>query len=371
MRNNGHSRLSESIDQFFDTDVSHFVGTLDRIEARLPSQVTPTRNDTWTEIDAAFCDSRASCSAIERRHEGQPDVLLETQKRFRRETDRWFQSSWFGRHARTKPGGFAGDYEMLCMVYDNPPFQPGVGGYLDLSLSQLPLARAVRARLRSAEEFLNQELLHRSGDVRILNVASGPCREYLSWTEPRPDLKLHVTCLDNDQRALDYVEAHVQPKAAAISTMTLARYNALRTKSAATTVRKFGRFDILYSVGLCDYIPDKPLIGMLSGWRQTLTDNGVLYVAFKDCERYDSTPYQWHLDWHFLQRTEQDVYQLFDAAGFDVNCIETTRDDTGIILNFICRHPSKSRIRVDGQSPLRHHVGTAQWLRERQNRVSR
>ena len=86
---------------------------------------------------------------------------------------------------------------------------------------------------------------------------------------------------------------------------------------------------------------------MLSAWRETLNDGGVLYVAFKDCERYDKTPYQWHLDWFFFQRTQQDMSNLYEAAGFDLDHIETTRDDTGIIINFIDRKPSEKLVRFD------------------------
>jgi extracellular factor (EF) 3-hydroxypalmitic acid methyl ester biosynthesis protein len=125
------------------------------------------------------------------------------------------------------------------------------------------------------------------------------------------------------------------------------QYNALRTRSAATNKRKFGTFDVIYSVGLCDYLSDRHLIGMLSAWRETLNEGGVLYVAFKDCERYEKTLYQWHLDWFFFQRTEQDVLNLFKAAGFDVDRMETSRDDTGIVINFIDRQVSKEMVRID------------------------
>jgi len=209
------------------------------------------------------------------------------------------------------------------------------------------LARAVRARRNAAQRFLEEELASRSGTVRMLNVASGPCQEYMHWTKTFGADRIELCCLDNDPSAIQHVRDNVVPTATGIAQFDLHQYNALRTKSAETTVRKFGRFDIVYSIGLCDYIPDGPLIAMLQGWRDTLSEDGVIYVAFKDCRQYDKTPYQWHLDWHFLQRTEEDCWELLAKAGYDVSDMEVTRDDTGIIINFITGVKSRNNRRVD------------------------
>lgn len=72
-----------------------------------------------------------------------------------------------------------------------------------------------------------------------------------------------------------------------------------------------------------------------------------MYVAFKDCTRYDHIPYQWHLDWFFYQRTREDVLRLYESAGFDVNAIELSEDATGIITNYLCRAASGIQRRID------------------------
>ena len=105
--------------------------------------------------------------------------------------------------------------------------------------------------------------------------------------------------------------------------------------SAVVNVERFGRSDLIYSVGLCDYIPDKYLIPMLEGWRGSLSPGGTVYVAFKDCKRYTTPEYQWLVDWFFLQRTEEECRHLFAAAGYDMDELEMSRDETGIIINFV------------------------------------
>jgi hypothetical protein len=134
------------------------------------------------------------------------------------------------------------------------------------------------------------------------------------------------------------------------------RYNALRTRSAETTTRKFGRFDIIYSVGLFDYLPDDLLVDILGALPKTLSEGGVVYIGFKDTERYDKTPYQWHLDWFFFQRTKEDCLRLYERAGIRSETVETTRDDTGIIMNFVSRREAPSFVRTDMPENILHRI---------------
>ena len=73
----------------------------------------------------------------------------------------------------------------------------------------------------------------------------------------------------------------------------------------------------------------------------------VLLVAFKDTRRYDATPYQWLLDWHFFQRTDEDCRMLFELAGFNMAALEMTRDATGVIMNFISHAAAPGVVRFD------------------------
>ena len=124
-------------------------------------------------------------------------------------------------------------------------------------------------------------------------------------------------------------------------------YNALKMTSPENNRRQFGSPDIIYSVGLCDYLPDRYLIRILDGWRQTAGEDGIVYVAFKDALRYHGAEYQWHVDWHFYARTEEDCRNLFAKAGYDVDRMEVHRDETGIIMNFIARTEALRGVRID------------------------
>src|SRR5690606_19762114 len=134
----------------------------------------------------------------------------------------------------------------------------------------------------------------------IMNVACGAAREFTAGFEAVADREIDVTLIDNDTQALEFVQTKVAASIPANISINYVRYNALRMTKATANVERFGRPDIIYSVGLCDYIPDEYLVPMLRGWRETLSPGGVVYVAFKDKHLYEAAEYQWMVDWYFF-----------------------------------------------------------------------
>jgi extracellular factor (EF) 3-hydroxypalmitic acid methyl ester biosynthesis protein len=355
------ARKRGGIQRFFAEDVEPFCRRLAELEAEIDPAAAPMHDDAHhRRVLQAFQQSQVACRRFEDEHQADSAVVLDVQERFRKATEPWFGLSWIAHRARSKPSGFAGDYEMLIKLYDEATPACGLGGYLDLCILDLPLARAVRSRLAGARRFLIQEIESRRTDVRILDIACGPCREYLDWPIRDGTQSIEIVAMDSDPKALEYIDTHVAKNLTGSTKLRAVRYNAFRTRSAAATVRKFGKFDILYSVGLCDYLSDEHLVTMLAAWRETLNDGGMLYVAFKDTERYDQTPYQWHLDWFFFQRTLDDVLRLYTGAGFDVEAIGTSRDATGIIVNFLHRRPLRRLTRADGAGGVVGHLADSQ-----------
>lgn len=342
--------MHADLEGFFSRDVPSFTRKLADLAGRVDPSAEPRDDGCLAELTDAITRSSQACSRIESLIGDDEPLLKDAQDRFRQAIAEWFDRSWFMQRAKAKPRGYPGDYELLTGIYDRRAKNRGFGGYLDLYFLNTTLSRAVRARLMAAKMFLLQEVGRRRGDVAILNVASGPCREYVDGFLHSPNCRVHITCVDADRQALEYVRAHVMSVEVDMPDMECACYNALRMSSAKNNIRKFGKCDIIYSVGLCDYIPDKYLVPMLRGLRDTLNQDGLLYIAFKDSERYDKTEYQWHADWHFFQRTEDDCRELFRQAGCDEDGLEMTRAETGVIMNFVARVKRPAVVRVDGAS---------------------
>jgi len=324
-----------------------FTERLADLSRRIAPDAQPRKDDFYRELYAAWQDSCRACREIEAQLDGEPEELQGAKQSFREQICPWLDQSWFMHRARVKPRGYPGDYATLVGIYDNVSKSRGLGGYFDLYFLNTTLARGVRERMLCARQFLHDEMARRQGDISVLNVACGPFREYAAGIRVPSHCRLNVTCIDYDQEALDYVRALTADWAPGSPRVTCVRHNALRMSSARSNIDKFGRADIIYSVGLFDYLPDKHLIPMLAGLRESVNEDGVVYAAFKDCRRYDKTEYQWHVDWYFYQRTEEECIDLFAQAGYDMSALEVARDSTGVILNFLGRMKPARILRAD------------------------
>lgn len=356
---------ASALDRFVQECIVPLEQGLAQVESELSPEAVPVRGDDFhRRVARLFEESQAACREFDALHQGEAALIADAKKLFLERTAPWFEQSWIANRSRTKPSGFPGDYDMLIKLYEQTTPARGVGGYLDLCIQDLPLACAVRARLDCARRFLLEALESRTGTVRILDIASGPCREFEAWPELDGNKEVEIVAMDSDPSALQHVQTQIATRLPATTRLRPVRHNALRTRSAEATIRQFGRFDLIYSVGLCDYLTDDHLIGLLAAWRDTLQEGGVLYVAFKDTLEYDHTPYQWHLDWYFYQRTHEDVLKLYRAAGFEVENLEISRDATGIITNYVYLDQTSTLRRVDAphaaepRAPKSRSVGT-------------
>jgi SAM-dependent methyltransferase len=342
--------MKSAIDDFLLQQLPAISQSLEQLDRQIPADAEPTSEYVLAELSRCLYGSLAVCRQLEKQLEGEdPALVKDLQKKYREAIWPWIRKSWCMNRSIVKPRGYPGDYQMLTTIYDNTPRSKGLGGYLDRFWLNLTLARAVAGRMIALRDFLVDELARREGKVTVLNVACGACREYTEDFRIPAETLVALTCIDNDEEALDYVRQNVAPHVAENLAIDCVRYNALRMTSSAANIKRFGYSDIICSVGLCDYIPDEYLVPMLKGWRESLAERGIVYVAFKDALLYDKTEYQWLLDWYFFQRTEPDFIRLFREAGYDLNQIEARRDVSGVIINYCCRTSGiRNAFRLDG-----------------------
>ncbi len=347
--------MKPAIEEFLSQHLPQISRSLEDLDRQIPADAEPDSDEILAEVTRRLYGSLAVCKQLESRISGEdPALVKDLQKKYRETIWPWISKSWCMNRSIAKPRGYPGDYQMLTTIYDNAPKSKGLGGYLDRFWLNLTLARAVAGRMIALREFLVSEFAHREGKVSVLNVACGACREYIEDFRIPSNTTVSLTCIDNDEEALDYVRRNVACHVPENLKIDYVRYNALRMTSSTGNIKRFGYSDIICSVGLCDYIPDEYLVPMLKGWRESLADSGVVYVAFKDALLYDKVEYQWLMDWYFFQRTEPDFLRLFHDAGYDLGQIEATRDSTGVIINYCCRtSASPNVVRIDGSEKTR------------------
>ncbi len=262
------------------------------------------------------------------------DVIRAARTRFREKTNKMFSKSYLMNRTRVWPQGSQGDYKTLELAYKNSPLSEGMGYYLDRFLLDLPLAHAVRDRIKKLELMLKDELMKREHPA-VLNIACGACRELVGIVPEIIDSGAKVVCVDSDNDALDYAQRRLAD-AGLRENIEFFKYNALRLFDYETSVEDFGSLDIIYSVGLFDYLPSDFLVKMFRTLYQMLNPGGIFIPAFKDAQRYRPQYYHWLVDWDgFLQRKEGDFKKILSDSGIPSSSVTELRDKTGIIVFYL------------------------------------
>lgn len=277
------------------------------------------------------------CEEFEQRVKDQ-DIIRDARIEFREKTNPILSKSFFINRVRTWPQGYQGDYKTLEGAYRNIPLSEGIGYYLDLYLLNLPLAHAVRNRLKKLKEILRNELLDRQ-KPSVLNIACGSCREVFELAPEIEKSGAKITCIDLDNDALSFAANRLSYTN--ISTLTsdqvnLHKYNALRMFDNELNMNEFGKQDIIYSVGFFDYLPSDFLVNMLKALYNLLNPKGILISSFKDATRYRHQDFHWIVDWDgFLQRSEEDFRSIFFDAEIPDSAISEMREDSGTIVFYV------------------------------------
>ncbi|MEW6001693.1 MAG: methyltransferase domain-containing protein [Nitrospirota bacterium] len=324
--------IKEKWIQYIDIATIELLESLRSIEKEIESGGTEPEK-TYNKIINVINDFLQKAERFE--HEiGDKEIIKNAQIDFRLKTNHIFSKSYCINRTRTWPQGHQGDYKTLEGVYRNIPLSEGIGYYLDLVSLNLPLAEAVRNRIKKLEEILKDEIIKRKGPA-ILNIACGSCRELMGIASEIRESKAKIICIDNDNDALAFAQNRLS-YTGILPQVELRKYNALRMFDDELNMSEFGKQDIIYSVGLFDYLPSEFLIKMLRALYKLLNPGGKLIAAFKDANQYKSQVYHWIGDWDgFLQRNEEDFRDILYDAKIPHSAIEESREDTGIIIFYI------------------------------------
>jgi extracellular factor (EF) 3-hydroxypalmitic acid methyl ester biosynthesis protein len=315
-----------------DAAADHFNAEMTNIEKRC-ADAAESGEDLLDAVKNSSDRVLSVCGEVERLLQDK-DMIREARLRFYEKTDPILSKSYLIKRTRTWPQGYQGDYKTLETIYRKTPHSSGIGYYLDLMGLNAPLAEGVRNRIKKLSEILRGELLERQQPL-ILNIACGSCRELMEIAPEIISSRARITCVDTDNDALAFAQDRLT-YAGVIEQVELRKYNALRMFDDAMNLGEFGPQDIIYSVGLFDYLPDDFLVKLLRALYNLLRPKGKLIAAFKDAARYRSQDYHWLADWDgFLQRTETDFLRILNQAGIPDSSLSASREESGIIVFYM------------------------------------
>ena len=235
----------------------------------------------------------------------------------------------FVRRLQEWPRGYPGDFETvehLCSERNAAPPDTLAWFCEQYSLSR-PIAQQHRNKVQHQAARIMRTLLEHPRTARILSIACGSCPDFSLVGDHLASLAGEVWLNDSDADALALSarrlkevrdRVHIRPG------------NAVRV--VAKAARNGQRFELVLAGGLFDYLPDKQAAYLIGQAHAILSSGGVFYFT----NIAQGNPYrpliEYFGDWFLIERTEEDVLRLCDAAGIDRHRVAIRRDESGLAM---------------------------------------
>jgi SAM-dependent methyltransferase len=264
-------------------------------------------------------------------------IMQRVKDRFRQLVGTWIYKSIIVKRGFEKPRGYPGDYKMLETVYDNKPLSKDFGLYSDNCFLKSPYAAAVRIRKDRLREILTDFInTNASREINILDIACGSCREIKELlTEIKAKGIVNFSCLDWDEQALQFSQNVLLPNAPKNIQFKFIKQDVMELIKDEKIANALGKHNLIYSIGLIDYLPDRVLKKLIAALYQLLEKGGQLILTHKNSEKtFPPLPPDWFCDWKFVPRNKEETVNLFYTCGIDGFSLSIESDDFAYIYYF-------------------------------------
>jgi extracellular factor (EF) 3-hydroxypalmitic acid methyl ester biosynthesis protein len=241
---------------------------------------------------------------------------------FRKQLWHIIKCSPFMIRTNIKPRGYAGDFEMMKMIYDNDyNGHSTFGMILHKHSVEHPAAVAVRTRRKLISQTFSK--IKKSANktdkrkIEILSVACGPFYELQDIIDNAKDtFHYNFTLLDQDQLALDTAKKIKEKKEKEFSVKLNVKFLNESVRTMLTTKKiadKWGKFNFIYSMGLFDYLTPPVARVVLRKLIQLLAPKGEMVIGNFHVSNPSKLYMEYWHDWVLYYRTEDEFLELLNS----------------------------------------------------------
>jgi len=235
--------------------------------------------------------------------------------------------------ARTnlKPRGYAGDSEMMKMIYiDDYQGDTTFCKLMQKYTVNVPAAQSVRNRRTLIMEMLHKfrltHCLPSQEKIKILSVACGPAFELEDILRSPMDFeKYHFTLLDQDPRALKEAAqliSDIEEKYSATAKIDYENISVRLMLGKTPFKTDPGKFHFIYSMGLFDYLSTPVAKAIMDKLYQLLMPGGELVVGNFHVSNPSKHFMEYWGDWCLIHRTEKEFINLLsESSAADISVI--------------------------------------------------
>lgn len=264
---------------------------------------------------------------------GRDDKVYKLKRIFTKKIRKMFERGDLTKWILEKPYGYAGDFKIIEDVYQNSPTTIGFDRLFDNYVQMSAISVAVRNRKNDFKKMITNFVSKRLGtNLRIMDLACGPCREIKELLFEKPELYKNVVfdCYDSDKNALKFSSEILSQH----SNINFVHENAARIafrKDINSLINK--KYDIIYSTGLFDYFEERLATRLIENLKKLLTKNGAMIIS--DVRDKFSNPsvhfMEWVGEWDLVYCQDDKFKDYFTNAGFKSTDLKIDYEQQGIL----------------------------------------
>lgn len=237
----------------------------------------------------------------------------------------------------TKPLGYAGDYQMVNQIIDNP--RQGPSTYFQMvnaAFLQTAVAAAHRNRIDILVSFLTRmadAAMQAGRTFRILNVGCGPAIEVQRFlqTYPHPEI-LSFELVDFSEETLAWTRAKLSSIISRIGKPITIHYvhdsvHQLLKRRIDTSTDSAREFDAVYCAGLFDYLSDKVCSRLTAHFAARTQHGGALLITNVHSSNTMRFVMEHVLEWYLIYRDAANLEKILPSQSI-MGKIYT--DETGV-----------------------------------------
>jgi len=248
-----------------------------------------------------------------------------------------FCESPFTMRAFSKPLGYAGDYELMNMLYRSDAEGDSLfGRVLHFCSKADPSARATINRVTLLKNNIERVVAQAgTSKVRIASIGCGAARELGELLRGNPSIgrKIDVALLDQDHRALQNCERVLTPLASStgvnVEFICEPIHELIKVGNLQVTL---GRRQFIYSAGLFDYLDDATFTGLTKILYDALEIGGELTIGNMGSHSPSKRIMEYAMDWFLIYRSREDLLRLGGAVQSDPKAIWVDAEPDGLNL---------------------------------------
>jgi SAM-dependent methyltransferase len=245
---------------------------------------------------------------------------------------RWLSCGWLQTRAKTKPRGYAGDFELVERLWERRCTDDPRGAVFDDFFQRQAAVEAVRCRIAESAAALVAHCYDRSRrPYRAVTLASGAAIELAEALGALPaGLRqwFSLVLLDFDHEALEHARARLAPLVAP-EQLELRRENLFRVRAFQRQLDLLEQADFVLCLGLFDYLEDEPAAVILKLIWERLAEGGLMLVGNFAPHCTSRAYMEWIGNWYLLYRTADELARLAELAGIPAACVRITAELTG------------------------------------------